>query len=108
MKLPFPIASRAIQGNFDALVAALFGLSLRVGKATATFTASSNSAQVTIPHGLGKVPRAVFGMPTQPVNGRVHIQESTAPDVMNIYLSGYQSADIAITITQDFYWIALG
>lgn len=84
------------------------GLEARTfGKASAVFTAAAQSAQVTIPHGLAVAPRFVFATPANPVTGRVEMQESQAADKTNIYLTGFQTAAVAVSITQTFYWMAV-
>lgn len=97
-------------GTLPTRLENLIGLvaGIRGGVATAVFTASDTSAQVTIPHGLPKAPTKVLAMAKDPVAGRVHIQESAPPDGTNIYLKGFQSAGTAVSISQDFYWLAVG
>ena len=77
------------------------------GSATATFTASVDSANMTVPHALGVAPSAVFFSAKTPRNVRVVIQERATADEDNIYALASQAAGVAVTNTQDFYWLAV-
>ena len=98
--------------NLRSLVRQLQGMlgdkSIRVGKSSVTFTAASLSAQVAVPHGLGKTPVAVFTTSATPIAGRIEIQESAAADATNVYLTGVHSLGTNISVTQNFYWLVIG
>jgi hypothetical protein len=78
------------------------------GAGTVTFTAAATSAQVTIAHGLGKVPVFVDCFVKDPSNGLFILIESAAADATNIYISARQTQNTAVTTTQNFYWLAIG
>lgn len=81
---------------------------LRFGTSSVTFTASANSAQVTIPHGMGSKPVIAGGFAATPANARITVQESATADPTNIYLTGFQTQGTAVSITQNIYWFAIG
>lgn len=83
-------------------------IKLRWGSSSATYTAAATSAQVTIPHGMGSVPVALFLSLKQPQNG-LHIPyENAAADATNVYVILRQAQNTAVSVTQNFYWIAIG
>jgi len=81
---------------------------VKYGNGSAVFVASADAAQDTIPHGFGVAPDLVLAFPKAPVTGRVHIQEWQAADATNIYLQGFQSAGVAVSITQNYFWLMIG
>lgn len=86
----------------------LGGKSIRGGSATATFTAAPISAQVTIPHGLPTTPSEVLLSNRQPQNGIFTLHENAPADATNIYVVLRQAQNVAVTITQNFYWQVRG
>jgi hypothetical protein len=81
---------------------------IRWGSTSATFTAAATSAQVTVPHGLGRVPGGVACMVKDPQNGLFIFVESAPADSKNFYIQARQTQNTAVTTTQNFYWLAIG
>lgn len=99
---------KTLGGRLDVLEDLLGGLKIKVGKSTLVFTASSTSAQVTVTHGLGKAPLAVFATCATPVGGRFTIQESAAASNTQAFFTGFQTQGTNVSASQDFYWLAVG
>lgn len=89
-------------------LATVANVKVAYGTSTLVFTASANSAEKTIAHGLGATPGLVLAMVRAGVNARITIEESSAADGTNIYLTGYETASAVITQNQSIYWCALG
>lgn len=89
------------------LTALLAGKKIRTGTGVLTFTASSASAVLTVAHGLGTTPSAVFLTAAQPANIRAAIQESAAADATNISIAGFTTNVAVVTTTQNFYWLVI-
>lgn len=77
-------------------------LALAFGTGTLTFTASDTSAVLTVTHGLGRAPKAVFAMSTAFLMWFV----VTSPTTTTFQIQGQVKA--AGTGTSGFYWIAIG
>jgi hypothetical protein len=80
---------------------------INFGSSSVTFTASATSAQVTIPHTFGVAPVAVMCMAKNPNNGLFVFLETAAADATNIYISGRQTQNTAVSASQPFYWVAI-
>lgn len=107
--MTFPVGPENVK---DVLKLSVAGTQrkLALGSSSVTFTASANSAQITVPHGLGVgvTPVLVAAFCKTPANTRATIQESAAADATNIFLTGFQTQGTAITATQNIYWAAIG
>jgi uncharacterized membrane protein len=60
VRLPFTNRDQAVQGNFDKLAGRLDFENMRCGTGSITFTASTDSANTVVTHGLGRAPKAVL------------------------------------------------
>lgn len=103
MKLPFTIGNRPIQGNFDFLLNLLGSKNWRSGSDTLTFSASTQSTNKVVTHGLGAEPTAVLAVARGAVGNvfcLITAKSSTTFTVVGI------DKDTARTGTETFYWIA--
>lgn len=102
------------QRNFDKLSQAVIDtgadpttgaprqVGLRFGTGTATFTASTHSANVTVPHGLGRVPANVQLTAYHDI-----VYEIVSTDATNIVVQGWAPGG-ATTGTLGFDWLVIG
>lgn len=113
MALPLPGGpdpDPARQQKFDRIAQALIGtggksVELRFGADVATFTASTGSGIVTVTHGLGRAPVAVFALAdTNAVN--VFAQKNGAATTTTVPFS--LTSLTAHTGNVTFYWFAIG
>lgn len=86
------------------LQGALGGSAIDVGQGTATWTAAINSASVTVPHTLGRVP--VYAVASTR-NGGVDYA-ITARTSTSITVVGFATAANTITLTATFDWLVIG
>lgn len=117
MKLPHRIKDRPIQANLDYLVGKLkgadsdgfgfsiFGIGVRFGTNTVTFTASASSAGTAVTHGLSRTPK--FLNCNQAVSTSVLIFGASSVGASTFTASAFSVAG-AITGTFTFYWLAIG
>ncbi len=104
----FPVGVHNLQNAVLLLAATGTRRKVGWGSSTAVFTASNTSAQLTIAHGLGVTPSLILTTAKTPVVIRCSIQESAAADATNIFLTGFESSGAAVSISQNFYWLAIG
>jgi hypothetical protein len=101
-------------GGFDRqgslirqLQGALGGRSFTFGTATLTFTASTNSAGITVTHGLGKTPIGVLATGQMaPAFGNIVTPNPTAIGATTFGLSG--EVKTAFTGSIPVFWMAVG
>lgn len=99
------------QQKFDALARAMAGfggksVEIRYGTATLTFTASTDSAAVSVTHGLGRLPVSVVAMSFGSSFGRVANCNWASPTATTFLFAG--EVKTAFTGTVTVTWIAIG
>jgi hypothetical protein len=77
---------------------------IRFAAGTATWTGASTSANVTIPHGLGRTPVYVGTTSRDTLNEYA----VTAADDTNLTVVGYRTDGAVVTASAAFYWVAIG
>lgn len=95
--------------NFQKLMSLVLdtggeSVGLRFGTGSATWTAAVNSASVTVPHGLGKIPAAA-GAFTRDLGIAYAV---TARDATNITVRGFATAGAPTSGTATFDWAVIG
>lgn len=95
--------------NFQRLMSLVLdtggrSVGIRFGTGTATWTAAVSSAAVTIPHGLGRTPVAVFLSTRNPLVGYA----ASSIGATSFVATGFETANLAITTTNTFDWLVIG
>lgn len=77
------------------------------GSSSVTWAAATISGQTTVAHGLGSTPVTVIAFGKNPVNVYTVFSESAAADSTNFYIKGYVASGVAVSASQNFYWLAI-
>jgi hypothetical protein len=103
-----PDSAVLLQPNSITLDQLASGLKLAVGKSTAVFTASTDSATVTVKHSLGVVPLAAGGFSAVgAVGGFGDIPAFHSFNLTNTSFDVNARKPLASTVNVDFYWLAV-
>lgn len=94
----------ALIRQLQGVLAFLAGKQINVGTGSATWSASTNSGSVTVPHGLGRTPTVAAAFAR---NGAIEYAV-TARDATNLTVIGFLTAGGTTTATLTFDWIAIG
>ena len=112
LPLPFPDVrgqgEDAVQGNFEEIqrkfpLGNMGDRDVAYGTSTSTWSASAKAGDVTIAHGLGRVP--VFAAVCYVGSLGAGFWGMVAVDVTNLTVSGWASTSVSTSV--DFYWVAV-